>query len=211
MEGDLVSGLVGAVIGGLFTLWGTLIDGRRQQRSNVIDAKEKKNNVLVGIRAEITSLLEIYQTRMSGAIDTYNGSEPFMQLFPITQNNFPFYESNALALCSVSESTLNSIVRFYGSARSLVDSYKMNNTVIEDLAKVQTLFFETQLDVHKINWQNTYSMATEYGKGLKAIHIEVTSRLEVCLTEIDEEIIIINTPEKISKIKKILKILALIP
>lgn len=48
MGSELISGLVGALIGGLFTLWGTLIDGRRQDRASVNEAKDKQKSVLIG-------------------------------------------------------------------------------------------------------------------------------------------------------------------
>lgn len=48
MDTELISGLVGAVIGGLFTLWGTMIEGRRQQRESDEQAKLSKLNVLIG-------------------------------------------------------------------------------------------------------------------------------------------------------------------
>ncbi|HHT1298222.1 hypothetical protein QRZ33_11755 [Enterobacter hormaechei] len=71
MDTELISGLVGAVIGGLFTLWGTMIEGRRQQRESDEQAKLSKLNVLIGIKAEITSLNDVYSKRMVKTIESY--------------------------------------------------------------------------------------------------------------------------------------------
>ncbi|HHT1297713.1 TPA: hypothetical protein ACTYCO_004359, partial [Enterobacter hormaechei] len=70
MDTELISGLVGAVIGGLFTLWGTMIEGRRQQRESDEQAKLSKLNVLIGIKAEITSLNDVYSKRMVKTIES---------------------------------------------------------------------------------------------------------------------------------------------
>lgn len=188
MNNEMISGLIGAIVGGLFTLWGTLIEGRRQERNNEADSKEKKRNVLIGVKTEITTLLELYQSRMMNYMEQYNGDGPFELIFPITQNNFSFYESNAFYLTSTNEVTLKVTVAFYSSARSLVDSFKYNNLIIEDLIKKNTLYHESQLEIHLLDLQNKIAMATDYGKGLKAIHSETMIKLHVCISKINEEI-----------------------
>lgn len=42
MNNEMISGLIGAIVGGLFTLWGTLIEGKRQERNNEADSKKKR-------------------------------------------------------------------------------------------------------------------------------------------------------------------------
>lgn len=104
-EASLLSGLIGAIIDGLFTLWGTVIDGRRQERNSGNDSKEKRRNVLIGVKTEIITILEVYQSRIAKNLGEYNGRGPFNLIFPITQNNFSFYETNAFYLTSVKEET----------------------------------------------------------------------------------------------------------
>ena len=188
MNNEMLSGLIGAIVGGLFTLWGTLIDGKRQERTNEAESKEKKKNVLIGVKTEITTLLEVYQSRMMDNMEAYNGEGPFDLIFPITQNNFSFYESNAFYLSSTKEVTLKATVAFYSSARSLVDSFKYNNVIIEELIRKNALYHETQLEIHLHDLQNTIAMATDYGKGLKSIHSETMKNLDICLCKINEEI-----------------------
>ncbi|SFN14073.1 hypothetical protein SAMN05428971_0222 [Candidatus Pantoea varia] len=189
MNNEMISGLIGAIVGGLFTLWGTLIEGKRQERNNEADSKEKKKNVLIGVKTEITTLLELYQSRMMNHMGEYNGDAPFNLIFPITQNNFSFYESNAFYLSSTNEITLKAIVAFYSSARSLVDSFKYNNLIIEDLIKKNTLYHESQLEIHLQDLRDTIAMATDYGKGLKSIHSDTMIKLDVCICKINEEIL----------------------
>lgn len=196
MGSELVSGLVGAVIGGLFTLWGTIIDGSRQERNSETESKEKRRNVLVGVKTEIITLLEVYQARVARHMEEYDGNGPLNLILPITQNNFSFYESNAFYLSSVKEDTLKSIVSFYSSARSLVDSFKYNNQIIESLIKKNTIYNETKIAAHLSDLQDVIHMATEYGIGLKSIHDEAMSRLEACLVLINSEISELNHSDK---------------
>ncbi|EKZ2441578.1 hypothetical protein ACU63X_01740 [Klebsiella aerogenes] len=189
MGSELASGLLGALVGGLFTLLGTLIEGRRQKRALEEEARSKQRSVLIGIRTEIITLIDLYKSRMSDSIDNYDGSEPFSNIFPLSQNYFSFYDTNSLSLASINEEALKSIVMFYGSAKGLVDTYKMNNDVVDELSKLQTIFHETNMDIHKFNWEQTYHIAIDYGKSLKDIHNEVMSRVQVCLENIESEVI----------------------
>ncbi|HEI8290721.1 TPA: hypothetical protein SLE00_000306 [Citrobacter koseri] len=210
MGSELISGLFGALIGGLFTLWGTLIDGRRQERASDNEAKEKKKSVLIGIKAEVETILELYKARICDSLERYEGGKPFDSIFPLTQNYFSFYESNSFALTSVNEETMKSIVVCYGSARSLVDTFRMNNQVLEDLSKLQTIYHETQKDIHRFNLEQTYHIATMYGEGLKQIHNEVMLRISLCLDSINANLAELEKPEQLTKLRKVLRALALI-
>ncbi|BEN01845.1 hypothetical protein SMETH2_19760 [Serratia marcescens] len=196
MDSNLISGLLGAVIGGLFTLWGTLIEGRRQNKSQELAALEKRKHVLVGVRSEITTLLEIYRDRVYDKIEAHQDGNVFNIIFPITQNNFIFYEQNALALSCVSEATLRETVRFYGSAKSLVDSYKMNNDALRQIEEVATIAADSKNDVHRIRYEALYQMCIEVGKGLKEIHTETMKRYATCLSLIEDELREIAAKEK---------------
>lgn len=188
MDSNLISGLVGAVIGGLFTLGGTIIEGRRQKKHQEAAALEKRTHVLVGIKAEITILLEIYKGRIYNNIEAYKGGRPFDMIFPITQNNFIFYEQNALVLSCVSEDTLREIVRFYSSAKSLVDSYKMNNDTLRQIEQAATITADSSSEVHKARFSALYQMGIEVGEGLKSIHTETMVRYDTCLKLIEDEL-----------------------
>lgn len=210
MSSELASGLLGALIGGLFTLWGTLIDGRRQERASENDAKYKQKSVLIGIKAEIETLLEIYKARIYESLEEYEGGKPFENIFPLTQSYFSFYENNSFALTSINEGTMKSIVICYGSARSLVDTFKMNNQVLEDLSRFQTIYHDTQKEIHRFNLEQTYHIATMYGEGLKQIHSEVMLRITLCLESISNNLVELEKPEQLTYMRKILRILALV-
>lgn len=182
------SGLGGAVVGGGFTLLGTIIEGRRQERQNAINAKEERLNVLIGIKAELECLFNIYNARMAEHMSSYNGDGPFFFQFPVTQNYFTFYESNSLALSKVNETTLNEIVALYATSRSLVDSFRGNNEIIEKLVQARRIYDSTGLEHHKEQFNTDYGIATDYGLGLKEIHLQTMERYQTCLVSITSEV-----------------------
>lgn len=182
------SGLGGAVAGGLFTLGGTLIEGRRQVRQNTANAKEERINVLIGIKAELECLFSIYNSRMLEHMRAYKGDSPFLLQFPITQNYFTFYEANSLALSKVDEKSLNEIVSMYATCRSLVDSFRGNNQLIEKLIQSKRLYDSTGLAHHSEQFNIDCSIATEYGAGLKEIHLQTMGKYQTCLVAINSEV-----------------------
>lgn len=105
---------------------------------------------------------------------------------------------------------MKSIVICYGSARSLVDTFKMNNQVLEDLSRFQTIYHDTQKEIHRFNLEQTYHIATMYGEGLKQIHSEVMLRITLCLESISNNLVELEKPEQLTYMRKILRILALV-
>lgn len=182
------SGLGGAIAGGLFTLGGTLIEGRRQEHQNAENAKEERINVLIGIKAELECLFGIYNARMLQHMREYTGDAPFFLQFPITQNYFTFYEANSLALSKVNENTLNEIVAMYATCRSLVDSFRGNNQLIEKLIQSRRLYDSSGLEHHREQFNTDYNIATDYGVGLKGIHLQTMERYQTCLVSISSEV-----------------------
>lgn len=182
------SGLGGAIVGGVFTLLGTHIEGNRQERKSIEDAKEKRLNVLIGVKAEMDCLVALYKERMEHAMNNYNGKEPFALQFPVTQNYFTFYEANSLVLSSVKETTLNEIVSLYASSRSLVDSFRGNNAVLEQLVMSRKIYEETRRPEHKFQFEQEYMIAVDYGQGLQGIHEQTMDKYKTCMAAISKEI-----------------------
>jgi len=130
------SGLIGAVIGGLFTLWGTLIEGNRERKTKEDDLLTKKINILKGVKTEIELITALYNQRMNSHINNYKDGQILDVYFLITQNNFVFYESNAEFISELDENVLKDVVRFYITAKSLIDTFNTNNTNINKISEI---------------------------------------------------------------------------
>lgn len=86
----------------------------------------------------------------------------------------------------------------------------MNNQVLDELSKLQTIYHDTQKDIHRLNLEQSYNIATMYGEGLKEIHCEVMSRITNCLESVDNNLADLEKTEQITKLRKILRILAFV-
>ena len=161
---------------------------KQQAKQQATAAREKRITTLLGVREEIDSLIKLYKARIEEEIKQYDRNSPFDNIFPITQNYFTFYEANSASLPEVHRETLSKIVAFYTSARSLIDSYRGNNALIERLDSTQVASDITGNKEHLAHLKRYTILATEYGRGLMMIHEEVMLRYKQVIEAIDGEI-----------------------
>ncbi|MBW9466549.1 hypothetical protein [Enterobacter roggenkampii] len=183
------SGLGGAVVGGLFTLWGTVIEGKRERDNREQDNLSKKLNILKGIRTEIELITSLYNERMGAHISNYKPGQLLDVYFLITQNNFVFYENNAEFISELGEDVLKEIVRFYITAKSLIDTYNTNNT---NLNEVKTLSLKVADNPHNhthVNLLNAYmGIASQYAPMIVEIHNQTVESQRKAISAINGEI-----------------------
>lgn len=183
------SGLGGAVVGGFFTLWGTVIEGKRERDNREQDNLSKKLNILKGIRTEIELITSLYNERMGEHISNYKPGQVLDVYFLITQNNFVFYENNAEFISELDEDVLKEIVRFYITAKSLIDTYNTNNT---NLNEVKTLSLKVADNPHNqtyVNLLNAYmGIASQYAPMIVEIHNQTVESQRKAISAINGEI-----------------------
>jgi hypothetical protein len=184
----LITAFLAALLGGWFTMKGVTVQVKQQAKQQARAAREKRITTLLGIREEIDSLIKLYLARMAEEIEKYDRKSPFDNIFPITQNYFTFYEANSASLAVVNRETLSKIVAFYTSARSLIDSYRGNNALIERLDSTLVASDITGNKEHLAHLKRYTILATEYGRGLMVIHEEVMLRYKQVIEAINGEI-----------------------
>lgn len=184
---SLIIAFLAATVGGLFTMAGVIYTARKQAKHQQKSAQDKRKTTLLGVREEIDSLMTLYLARMGEHIDKYDHNSPFDNIFPITQNYFTFYETNSASLAEVNSKTLTAIVSFYTRARSLIDSYRGNNALIERLDTTKVASDITGNKEYLAHLERYTSIAIAYGRGLVAIHEEVMLRYQLCIKAIHDE------------------------
>ncbi|EOI5730277.1 hypothetical protein ACMS09_003766 [Cronobacter malonaticus] len=185
---ELITSFLAALLGGFFTMRGVIFQVKQQAKQQAKAAREKRITTLMGIREEIDSLIKLYLARMAEEIEKYDRNSPFDNIFPITQNYFTFYEANSSSLAEVQRDTLSKIVAFYTSTRSLIDSYRGNNALIERLDSTKVASDVTGNKEHLAHLERYTSIATNYGRGLMTIHEDVMLRYKQVIDAINDEI-----------------------
>jgi hypothetical protein len=184
---QLVTGAVGAVVGGCFVLAGTILN----HRYNLKLAKENQKRVVQGtlraLRVEAETVWEQYQDTMGNVLEGLKEGEPLNYFYPIFSEFFVLYNANAAFLGKIEDPDLQKIiVKTYAKARGLIDGFRFNNELFLKNENWKVLCaqpnghaYQAQAIAHQINFAN-------YGQGLKSSHIKVKQLFNELLRALDK-------------------------
>lgn len=174
---SLLSGLIGAVIGGLLTGWFSIIavnktEKHRRDSQTTSDAKVLKG-LLQALHDELESIFERYQETMGSQIESLPTGQPLLIYYPVINDFFTVYNGNASLIGCIENNDLRkSLVRTYVLAKGLVDSYRMNNEILSKFEHWNALHAETQNPSHLQQAQAQFRALAEYGTQLRKAHAE---------------------------------------
>lgn len=174
-----VTALIGAIVGGLFTLRGVDREAKITRRQAEKESLELQLSVLKGTKGEVSILLALYDVRMKEAVDAIQPDKLLSVVFPIGDDNFTFYEQNAKEIAKLKDESRDAIISIYTYARSLIQSYKANNKFIDE-------YGEALIEVRKSNHDEFYvtllnekfQLLVTYGQALKMIDGETRRAIQ---------------------------------
>lgn len=184
-----ITALIGAVIGGRYTLKGVEKEAEINKQASERDSLELKLSVLKGIKGEITTLLGLYDVRMKEHIDDIAPGKILGIGFPVGDDNFTFYEQNAKEIAKLSDESRDGIINIYTYARSLIQSFKGNNELINQYQEMNLLQCKYKDDDHLITVIHDHiECMIDYAQGLKLIDGETRQAISDGMVIIDKEI-----------------------
>ncbi|WP_261375761.1 hypothetical protein [Enterobacter bugandensis] len=187
---SFITALIGAIVGGIFTLKGVDREARITRAEAEKEALELQLSVLKGIKGELVTLFDLYNKRMRIHVDNIVPGQALNLGFPIGDDNFTFYEQNAKFIAKLSDDARDSIINIYTYARSLIQSYKGNNKLIEEYEKI--LFGMAENNKDKEMYERLHDKKVEvmvdYAQGIKAIDAELKEAIDKGFNVIDNEI-----------------------
>ncbi|GLU42315.1 hypothetical protein [Pseudomonas sp. NBRC 100443] len=124
---NLAVGLVGAVIGGCFTLHGTKIAHKLAMEKETNAERERMVSTLMLLRTEINAAWRIFKKEIGDELLAQNDETPYLTLFPIGESPFPLFNSAPHALNLLPHDLAQDIVHFYMRAKGLIAMIEMNN------------------------------------------------------------------------------------
>ena len=166
-----ITGLVGAIVGGLCTLLGV----RQQLNAGTSEQKRREANhhraILQALHDELETIAEIYRSSVGSQISALPKGQPFAYLWPVSSEYFGVYHSNAVFIGHLKDNDLRkALIQTYTYAKALIDSYRLNNVFVE--RNQQTVFITNQAptDANKQMLQATYSQLVQYADVLRDSH-----------------------------------------
>jgi len=185
-----IAAIIGGLIAGIFSLYAVkLTNQHNQERLEKKEAKELQG-LLQALHSEIESVFEHYQNTAGKYVENCITNK--MQInshYPIYSDYFTVYNENASLIGRIQNDTLLTLlVQTYAKAKSLIDSFKMNN---EQLAKYEQLCAVVSKTNNEFNNQKATEhekTLIEYSEQIKSLHVEVIKCVNNLLTQLKQEI-----------------------
>jgi hypothetical protein len=138
MKPELLSAFLGAIVGGLFTMWATSRSHQLAAR-----AQRKAEDLLLYdttklIQAEISTGLAIYMEEYGAELLREPGGTPYIVVFPIGENPFPIYDSSPACLSRLPSELSTLLVRLYMRAKGIARMIELNNSDAEHARELAT-------------------------------------------------------------------------
>ena len=191
---SFITALIGAFVGGLFTLRGVEREAKITRAEAEKNALELQLSVLKGIKGEVSTLINLYDKRMKNHIDSIGPGKKLLIIFPIGDDNFTFYEQNAKIIAKLNDAARDSIINIYTYARSLIQSFKGNNQLVVDYEKI--LFDMADHNKNKDMYEKLYAAKIEvmvdYAQGIKNIDAELRYAINEGFNVINQEIAVLQ-------------------
>ncbi|QJI39450.1 hypothetical protein HKK52_00395 [Pseudomonas sp. ADAK2] len=124
---SLVSGLVGALIGGAFTLKGATKAHELALKKEQAADKEKMITTLMLLRTEIATAWALFKYEYADELSQQAPETPYLTVFPIGASPFPIFDSAPQALNLLPSELAKDVVHFYMRAKGLIAMIEMNN------------------------------------------------------------------------------------
>lgn len=124
---EMLSALLGALIGGYFTLRATT----KAQKLAAITQSSVDDKLLYDtvrlLQVEISTAVSLYMDEYGNDLLKLPEGQPYINVFPVGANPFPIYDSSPASLSRLPAELTFPIVRLYMRAKGLITMIELNN------------------------------------------------------------------------------------
>ena len=176
-----LTGLMGAVVGGVFTLRASSKAYRLELAKEHAREEREIQNMLDSLGLEISTLWNFHMNRIGGLVEHLPEGGAFEFYYPLTQDYFTVYNTNAGKIGAVKDAKLReAIVICYNKCKKVVDGFKYNNILYRDYRDL--LLMPANSPNHADYVKAKYQELVDYAQIVVADHFEVKGYVEQLLT-----------------------------
>lgn len=170
--GSAIGGaLTGGLLTGYFSIKSTDKAFEHQQQHTDDNDKKLILGLLQSIHDEIETVWDRYQETMGMQLESLPENEALQFYFPLVSDFFSVYNGNSFLIGRIPDNDLRKqIIKTYTLAKGIVDSFRMNNDLVQKFEIANKIFEETNKNVHKNHAIAHLNSLIVYAKTLKESH-----------------------------------------
>lgn len=140
---DKSGNITAALVGGAITGFASYAALRHVEYNKIKEQKIQKCNEKIAfcqtLSSEISSLVKYYDKGMGDLLATARIGQKFEFYYPIFSNYFVIFENNTQKLSILEKPSRDTIIDCYNAAKALMDCYKFNNKMYDQMAAINAL------------------------------------------------------------------------
>lgn len=180
------SSISGAIIGGLLTGYFALRSTDKSFENQRDHAEESERKMIPGllqaIHDEIETLWDRYQETMGSQLETHTDGQAILRYYPLSSDFFTVYNGNSFLIGRIPDNDLRKqIIKTYTLAKGIVDSFRLNNHMVEKFETAAKIHQETSQEIHQQQTTAQLGVLVEYAKTLKEGHKQLKQEVSLLL------------------------------
>jgi hypothetical protein len=185
--GAILGAVVGGFLAGHYSRQATkdLLDEERRNRE--VEKAENVKALLCALKDEMRSVWNHYMGDMGKQIEALPEGQGCKYYFPIIEEYFPIYHGSVTSLGLIKDDLLrHAIISAHTLAKSLIDSYRLNNQLIDEWEEAHDKIYYTlhTTQAQKVAAKKEQELV-EYSPVLKALHVKTKASVEELLETLD--------------------------
>lgn len=182
----VVSAIMGAFVGGLITGFFAIKATTKsfEHQKQVADEEEKKviKGLLQAIHDEMETINKRYHETMGDRLESLPEGKELRFYYPLFSEYFTVYNGNSFLIGRIPDNDLRKqIVKTYTMAKGMVDSFKMNNYLLEQYESAYKMHIETQRAVYNQQTKAYLKILVDYAMTLKDEHNKLKNEITTLL------------------------------
>jgi hypothetical protein len=175
---SLISAIIGGLIAGGFSLLAVSATHKNDLKKKQKQEETLLEEFLASIRVEIDTLWNRYMAGIGKTLEDLPNNQPLLFFYPVTQDYFTIYESNATLIGKIQDRDLSKLlVTTYLQAKGLIDSYRMNNELVQKFENFMFLYQQTNNSILKSQAEAVKTSLTSYADDIRKSHLEIKNNV----------------------------------
>lgn len=175
------SALIGAAVGGIFTLKATDKAIREENDKEIRREEKEVQNMLDAIGVELGTLWGFHMRRIGAMLENLTEGAALEFYYPLTQDYFTVYNTNAAMIGRVKDPVLReAVVVTYNKCKKVVDGFKYNNELYKDYKNL--LVMPASSPHHDEYVKAKHKELVEYALLVREDHFELKGYMERLLS-----------------------------